>query len=308
MAIGSFSHPASDGLTQLLRSATAGAANAAVAPSASASLSAKLSFGPLSKLFGTWVGDQGWNLIAIPTGEKPKFQLIVRPYYETITFTPITSPVLNHGGPTTESIMGALYSLQINDKITNELLHIENGMWLLLSEGPTPPPELMDGQPTIARQATVPHGDSVLAVGTWSTDSGAPEIPDVSSLPQNDEGSQEGYTDPYIRPNFEFPQFPTETPFKLLSDVLASQTVVETTTFTVGTTPMGGIVNLPFIRQHVDATQFTAAYWVETVQGDDGTTFQQLQYAQNTILEFFEFDGPGKVRWPHMNLNTLVKL
>jgi hypothetical protein len=288
-----FAHPAADGLTRLAR--TEGGARAA-----------RQSYGPLRSLFGTWFGDQGWNLIAIPVKPPDGFKLIVQPYYETITITPIIAPVLNHGGPTTESIMGAEYSLQINDKQNDELLHVENGMWLLLTEGD--PDAYIGDQPTIARQATVPHGDSVLAVGTWSQTNGAPDIPSVSSLPQNTEGLKvDGYTDPYIGPPI-FPGFPTETPFQVLADVLKEQTVVETVSLTVGTLPLGGITNIPFIREHVDATQFAGSYWVETVRNADGSTFAQLQYAQSTILEFFQFNPSGKVRWPHMNLNTLVKL
>ena len=46
--------------------------------------------GPLAPLVGTWVGNTGWNMIALP--QDKGFLLLVRPYIETITFAPIGAP------------------------------------------------------------------------------------------------------------------------------------------------------------------------------------------------------------------------
>src|ERR1700734_3189865 len=73
--------------------------------------------GPLAGLEGTWKGNSGWNLIAVPsqTAGKPSFTLLIQQYSETITFTPITAPVPNRGGTVQQFITGLLYQLTIND-------------------------------------------------------------------------------------------------------------------------------------------------------------------------------------------------
>jgi hypothetical protein len=55
--------------------------------------------GPLADLEGTWKGNSGWNMIAVPSqlNGKPEFTLLIQQYSETIIFTPITAPVPNRG-------------------------------------------------------------------------------------------------------------------------------------------------------------------------------------------------------------------
>ena len=48
----------------------------------------------------------------------------------------------------------------------------------------------------IARLATIPHGDSVLALGDWETIDGAPQIPQISGLPIGVNGDLD--TNPYL--------------------------------------------------------------------------------------------------------------
>ena len=255
--------------------------------------------GPLGGLLGTWIGNRGWNLIAVP--HQRSFLLLVRPYVETITFAPIGALVPNRAPTETLMIPGVEYSLRIADAETNEAMHIENGMWLLVNDpqDPTAPP--------IARQAAVPHGDSVLALGNSKVTYGPPEIPDISSLPITGEGGPFGYTDPYLTP---LPGFTKTNPNATLRAAIAGQNIVETTTIRVSTDPPGGIVNIPFIVKNADARRFAATYWIEKVKDTaTGTVFQQLQYSQQTDLFFLpRVDDPNQlILWPHVNINTLVK-
>jgi hypothetical protein len=263
------------------------------------------SLGPLASLVGTWMGSKGYEIIAVPSvvknpnngQESENFRLIIRPYIEIITFTPIGASVPDRGYPNDMFITGIQYEMRITDADTNQPLHVETGMWLYLP-----------GQPqTVARSATVPHGDSLLALGTSTTLSGPPTIPSITVVP-NIQGKKEGYTDNYLR-------LPPPIPFiasdvsKLLRDAIAKQTISQTEQIELSTANGGGILNIPFVNTNANATLFTCTYWIETVEDSSGDSYQQLQYLQQTNLEFLkQFDGSGDlIMWPHVNMNTLLK-
>jgi len=75
----------------------------------------------------------------------------------------------------------------------------------------------------------------------------------------------------------------------------------------------GSVLNIPFITQNANVTAFSSTFWIETVAAPvtsalPGESFQQLQYAQDITLEFFDRpDGKGKIKWPHITIATLVK-
>jgi hypothetical protein len=88
------------------------------------------------------------------------------------------------------------------------------------------------------------------------------------------------------------------------------QTVVETINLPVSTLNRGGITNIPFVQNNANAKQLDSIFWVETVLDKaTGKTFQQLQYFQNTIIDFPVAKSPKgqTIHWPHVNVNTLVK-
>ncbi|MCC6390448.1 MAG: hypothetical protein IT167_07585 [Bryobacterales bacterium] len=245
------------------------------------------------------MGSKGWNLIAVPHANS--FLLLVRPYIETLTFAPIGALVPNRGGTETLMIPGIEYNLRITDAETNEAMHVENGMWLLLND-PRDPKGLH-----IARQSIVPHGDSLLALGNSTVAAGPPQIPDINTLPDTGAGAPLGYTDPYLTP---LPGFTKTNPNATLRNAIQGQKILETVTISVSTTPPGGIVNIPFIVKHADARHFASTYWIEQVRdAGTGTVFEQLQYSQQTDLFFLpRFDDPKQlIKWPHVNINTLVK-
>jgi hypothetical protein len=271
--------------------------------------------GPLASLVGKWVGSKGWNIIAVPApGSQPDtegaFQLLIRRYTETITFVPVGAPVRNRGGALDQFVGALEYELRINDLETAEVLHVENGMWLYLGDiqpdsgtGPSPIPPF-----TLARSASIPHGDSALILGNFSTAEGAPTLPEISTLPP-DVGPQAplGYTDPYLSGGP--PGLNVTNPDATLQADIEGQTILSTTTLVLDSANQGGIQNVPFIVNHANATRFQCFFWIETVQvPDSDQTFQQLQYTQIIDLEFHQkFGAPGLITWPHVNINTLRK-
>jgi hypothetical protein len=277
--------------------------------------------GPLADLVGTWRGNKGWNMIAVPSnlGEIKSFKLLIQNYSETITFTPIGAPVPNRGGEDMQFITGLMYDLTITDNATEGVLHLENGMWLYMADIQKQPDrrdDLFEAVTpehfyTIARQASIPHGDVVVALGDAVTSTGTPVIPHVEGHPI-DFGTPplRGYLDQYTHTAFPPAQFDTRDPNTALRSAIEGQNIGNVTTITVDTLVKGGaIVNIPFVQQTVDPTRFVSTYWIEDVTLADGTKFKQLQYSQQADLNFIpKFSGlEGTIMWPHINVNTLRK-
>jgi hypothetical protein len=262
------------------------------------------SLGPLANLAGTWFG-RGFNMIAVPDRQHDRiFRLIVNATHETLTFTPIGGPVPNRGsGQGDIDIHGLTYLQQVSDAATDEVIHIEPGLWLNVPATSDP-----DAPPTVVRQSTIPHGDSLLAQGHASSEARAPIIDPVSTLPTPLPGQPKlplGYTDPYLHGDFP-PGFNMTNPNAALVEVLSKQAeeglkVVETINLPVSTKESGGLVNIPFIVKNANATEMDSIFWIETVQRPDGSRFLQLQYTQRVLLVF---DG---VVWPHVSVATLIK-
>ncbi|WP_254560646.1 heme-binding protein [Dyadobacter diqingensis] len=256
-------------------------------------------FGPLTDLIGTWVGNKGWNLVAVPN-QKGGFLLLVQPYTETLTITPLSTPTPNRGTDIIQQVPTLLYSLSVHSNVDGSLLHAENGTWLLLPNCPS--------DFSIARQASVPHGDSLLALGGSSVTAGPPPIQPISTLPITGPGQMPfGYTDPYLVPMQGFNKI---NPNATLLDAISGQTIISSTNISVSTANQGGISNIPFITKNANTTSFEAIFWIETVQNPTtGGTFLQLQYSQTSMIEFIpQFHDPSKlIQWPHVNINTMVK-
>jgi hypothetical protein len=251
--------------------------------------------GPLTDLLGTWVGNKGLNVIAVPRDKS--FDLLHRPYTEQITFLPIGAPVPNR--PHT-FVYGVSYELRVADAETNMPMHIENGMWLNIADGALP------GGPTIARMAAIPHGNSVMALGSHMVAAGAPIIQNTSTIPLGPfPPGMLGYVEPYT-----LAQPYVANPNLLLQQAIAHQTIVETTTLNVSTANGGGILNIPFVLNNVNTTAFSAIYWIEKVKNPaTNAVTMQLQYTQQSDINFLHKPVPpgGLIMWPHVNVNTLTK-
>ena len=140
-----------------------------------------VNLGPLRNLPGFWEGT-GFNMIARPdfSGDSPNgFFLELNMLRESIEFTTIGSPVFNRGSAQDDvSIYGVTYLHRVTDAGNGEALHIEPGVWLTIPPTTDPP-----AGPTIARLATIPHGNAVCTVGfTQEVDSDQlPTIPPARS-------------------------------------------------------------------------------------------------------------------------------
>lgn len=260
--------------------------------------------GVLQDLVGTWMGSKGWELIAVPDAEH-EFRVIARPITEVMTIDAIGAKVpnrgVNGGAQADMFIYGLVYETRVSDAETNEPLHIENGMWLNLGTDDLP----------IARQASIPHGDVFLALGTATTIDGPPPISDENASPILDPqrfGYTEGVGGYSHPPQGNVPEGLNFTNWTAqLQEDIKGLDITQTVTLDVSTANSGGIVNIPFVNQQANTTLFSSVFWIETIGSGDNAVMQ-LQYKQQTNIEFVKQQETGHVIvWPHVNTNTMRK-
>ena len=287
--------------------------------------------GALGELPGTWVGS-GMNIIALPNFANKnlplQFRLLISSTRETLNFTPIGGPIPNRGSSQPDiSFVGVHYLQQVSDAISLAGMHLEPGMWLNL------PASTPTGNDTsLARMATIPHGDAILAQGPL-INQGNPiasgpliGVADTTPFTLSPTGARVNEADPtYLAPYHAPANLPpgisaamVANPNLLLTSAIAGQHIVETTVLRVDANPLagingpivpapavpsavGGISNIPFVNKNAAANTVSAIFWVEKVQDATGNIFMQLQYTQTVILEFIG------IKWPHISVATLIK-
>ncbi len=190
-------------------------------------------------------------------------------------------------------------------------IHHEPGLWLYLKD------QITDGL-NVARLATIPHGDSVLALGTSSVHDGASCIFDINGLPTgvDQDIEKNSYLAPYkhFKDNLFQGLFNPVSPNDLLTAANKDVTIVKTTTLDVDSTrPAGGVVNIPFVVRQANATVVKSTFWIQELAEKDkyAKPKLRLQYSQLVMLDFFpRVDGlppgccPGLIQWPHVSINT----
>lgn len=293
--------------------------------------------GALNLLPGVWKNQpglpgHGWNMIALPFAAPPPapgYRLLLNQYDEVLKFSLVSKAVPNRGltknGTTVVEADQFLVALDYEQSIVQvdavdfpvsglaggpgEAIHLEPGLWLQMAN------EVIDGV-DIARLSTIPHGDSVLALGTSQIINGAPVIGDINSLP---EGVDQSLINPYLAPYKHFHEHPFNNlfdptvPNALLREANKGVNIARTTVLSVDTAiSTGGIVNIPFIQKQANAVSIRSTFWIsELVEKDaKGKPKLRLQYSQVVMLNFFNrTDGlPGLISWPHISINTMDKV
>ena len=296
--------------------------------------------GPLKLLPGTWknlpsLPGRGWNMIALPFATPPppagfNYRLLANQYNEELEFSLVDKGVPNRGihknGATTDAdqivvtldyqqtikqIAAEDFPVSGNAGGNNLAIHHEPGLWLHMTN------ETTNGL-DIARLGTIPHGDSVLALGQSDISDGAPRIPNVDGLPI---GGPRDLNNPYLAPYKHFNDNPFQgvfnpvEPHKLLELANQGVNIARTTKLEVDTAvESGGVVNIPFIVKQANAADMKSTFWIQELSenDDNGNPKLRLQYLQIVILDFFSprlGDGhPGPVRWPHVSINTMEKV
>jgi hypothetical protein len=261
--------------------------------------------GPLAHFVGTWKGG-GFNTIFrpdntisassmnLPIPLPPGDNLLeLNLTSETLTFSRSLGSVPNRGSASQADVFlnGVPYLQAINDVTTPGQavgIHVEPGIWMMVPDTTAP----AEG-PTLVRMASIPHGTTIEAQGTFSTGPGAPNIPTVDITPFLTPATGIP-SDPQPR----LPKFPSQTaasnntaripqdlsafiaagtltqamldnPNSVLQNDISQQTIIETITISISTQPAsppvipgapafgGGTDNIAFLLG--DGTQPVAA-------------------------------------------------
>jgi hypothetical protein len=302
-----------------------------------------LDLGPLDPLPGKWVsGETGWNMIALPFANPagPPFRLLLNQYKETLRFSFIDEKVPNRGitagAPRQEKdqlvvTLDYEQSIQqvraVDDPLSgkagadNIAIHHEPGLFLYLTNQ-------VDDEIDVGRLASIPHGNSVLALGTSDIiekpDTNA-LIPNISGLPIGIGPDAQLATSKWLAPynkfhlapfkgnvaDAAFPGFDPVNPSHLLQLTLKGLKVRRTTVLALDSSVQsGGVSNIPFVERQADAAKVTSTFWIHELEEpeEDGNIFV-LQYLQDVSLDFLPRldQPPGLIRWPHISINTLRK-
>lgn len=282
----------------------------------SAHLTTAENLGPLQDLPGFWEGT-GFNLIARPdysSGNENGLFLELNLLRESIEFTAIGSPVVNRGSLQDDiAIYGVTYMHRVTDATTGAALHIEPGMWLNI-----PPTTNPASDASIARLATIPHGNAVSTVGFSENVvfEGLPTIPPANTVPFKigEETPPAGTKNPFPEYDLSTPsQYRTDSlpdgitqalvddPNVMLRNDISEQKLTKIIRLITSTTPGGGIENIPFIVSNADAPFLESVFAIETVEDSTGAEFLQLQYSQTALLNF------RGMSFPHVTVGTLIK-
>lgn len=257
-------------------------------------------------------------------------------YYETLLFNgddtvalPATAP--NRGTDSLQLPTALFYSQQVHfaeGPGKGAVVHVENGAWLNIQTGetltgPYPPPDPSGGgsglvlvpnqQPrdlSIAKQISVPHGNSILAPGGFThARDGAPTIPPSSTVyPRPAMGAPGIDTTPYDTTidqgaDYENPSPDlTKDPNTQLQTAVAMIKPSKFIEWRVSTGYQGHVVNLPFEEREANVTAYEASYWL--LAGDDGE-FRYLAYTQ-TIDMTLTVNG-AHYTFPHVTCNVVTK-
>ena len=273
-----------------------------------------------------------YNVMPLPQS-PPNYILKNFTYYENLQFNralqppeqcpdtavPATAP--NRGAKDLQVPTALFYQQNVlfaDGPGKDQVVHVENGSWLNLQLGEAlvgayPPPPgsniKITGQQSplqIAKQMSVPHGNSVLAIGSYSAPTpGAPTIPALTVqniYPMPSSGLDlSPYTtpDPDTNPVVAY----TEDTNKPINDALALIKPNSYISWNVSTANHGATANIPFEQSNANVSTYTAQYWLLSTDG--GETYPYLAYTQNISMGFPSL--PGTPIFPHVTTNVLTR-
>jgi hypothetical protein len=264
------------------------------------------SLGPLTAFAGTFKG-RGFNTIfrpdsvatptplPIPVAPGGDNVLELNLTEETLSFSPSLGSIPNRGsGNQGDAFLNGVPYLQTISDVTFPSqpvgIHFEPGIWLSVPVTTDP----AEGA-TVARMASIPHGTTVEAQGTFSTTTGKPTIPVVDITPTVIGNPAKKITFPsQTATDDKTPRIPQNLapfiaagtitqamltdPNTLLRNHIASQNITSTTVISISSDPAsplfgGGTDNIAFLlgdpaaaNPNANAVRMDATFWIETVE------------------------------------------
>jgi hypothetical protein len=327
--------------------------------------------GPLRNLLGAWEAKgTGWNMIALPFVDRNvnppvnTFRILMNQYDERLTFDFVDDDVPNRGllrkdrtdGKSDQLIATLDYQQAIKQVAATDFpssgpaedlvgpvglpIHHEPGLWMFHDDFVSKDDVFPDGKDEVelkvARLASIPHGNSLLALGTAQPDlPGMPPIPKLNALPSGRfsdvrDGAEDVNVDAYLAPyqhfvnspfmgnvpgGSTFPGFNPADMNEILRFANQGVNIVRTTVLSVDTTRKNaGIRNIPFSVREAEPVSMRSTFWIqelaEHVEGRPDQPKLRLQYSQVVMLNFFhprQDELPERAAWPHVSIATLEK-
>jgi len=272
-------------------------------PTVTAVPGAAPSLGPLTAFTGTFTGN-GFNTIFRPDlGSPTKLPkpatddnlLELNLTQETLSFSPALGRVPNRGEVQPSAMLNGVPYLQViqdvNDPSRPFGIHFEPGLWMSMPQ--TTDPKVP--QPTVFRMASIPHGTTIVAQGTFSTSNGPPNIGsrDITPFFIGKPSTKQKFLSQTVT-NEDTPRIPQDLtsfvaagtitqamlddPNTVLRNRIASQTITSTTEIDISTQPAaplfgGGTDNIAFLlgdaagnNPNANAVRMGATFWIETVE------------------------------------------
>jgi hypothetical protein len=224
-------------------------------------------------------------------------------------------------------------------KKRGDVVHVENGAWLHLQsveqklgpydDHPAVPGPIIPQAPemAIAKQIAVPHGNSVLALGSFTKDvqKGAPHIPDMQypyptplkykdDFPSWDISAYPYYTklvaaNDYENPDLNLtfnPNLALQEAVKAIKPNAYLYWVVHTDPVVVNGKDLGTgyVTNIPFEQRRANVNGYKAEYWL--LSTDHGKSFDYLAYNQCIELQIPILGEP--YIFPHVTANTVKRV
>lgn len=280
--------------------------------------------GPLAHFKGTFTG-RGFNLIFRPDNPETPTQLPVpvggsdnilelNLTHETLSFSPSLGSVPNRGSVQGDAFLNGVPYLQtISDVTTGRSIgiHFEPGLWIIVP--PTKDPH--EGS-TLARMASIPHGTTINAQGTFTQHPGPPQfgVEDITPFIEDNPGQPIRFPSQTAndRVTPRIPQDLTafitdgtitqailDNPNVVLHDAIQGLNITETIRLSISTAPSlplfgGGADNIAFLwgdaaavtspspsGQNAQTRRMLATFWIETVRRT--VTLHPLRPGQHTV-------------------------
>lgn len=310
-----------------------------------------------------------YNIMPIPQTNDPDGYILKNfKYHERLKFNnndpkttlAIAAEAPNRGGLVSQNCRAVFYEQQVmfaEGPAVNMVVHVENGAWLWVPRyvqqpGPYIPNidlELVQDalqQPsdvTIAKQISVPHGNSILALGSFDTHAdpggagvcrrqamikGSPVVPDAPSpYPTPSKAiknpgappptlisnlnvqarytTQEATPANYQNPHPHLTQCPNR-PLQEAVRIIAPESFMH---WSVTTEPVHGeegvVTNIPFEQEVSKVTQYLADYWMLFKDKK-----RYLAYTQTIVMELKILNKATnmleKYMFPHVTCNTVT--
>jgi len=266
-----------------------------------------------------------YNVMPLPQN-PPNYILKNFTYYETVRFEsnndvalPATAP--NRGSDKLQVPTALFYDQQVyfaDGPGTGSIVHVENGAWLNIRTGdklvgPYGPgivlqdPNQQPSTITIAKQMSVPHGNSILALGSFTEPKAGPlSIPDAPSVLPTPAGLDISSYDQILNKDSDYQNpFPdltanTNKPLQTAVKLINPTHYIE---WHVSTANQGHAINIPFEQRAANVTAYAASYWL--LSADGGGSYPYLAYTQNITMMFI-IKGEHYT-FPHVTSNVVTR-